>query len=116
MNRVQSILVGLDFSECSLIALAQTVRIARRNSARLHVSHSVEGLINSDAALASNIPYDQLQSQAVAEARTAIGRHLQATGAPGNAETLVHVLSGSWGRFPLIPDACEVSEEALTKP
>ncbi len=42
MNILKSILVGVDFSECSRCALEQAVRLARWNEARLGVIHVVD--------------------------------------------------------------------------
>jgi len=39
MNQLQTILVGIDFSECSRRALEQAVRLARWNNARLSIIH-----------------------------------------------------------------------------
>ena len=50
MNKLNTILVGTDFSDCSRSALEQAVRLAKWNHARLHALHSVEYLTLSDAA------------------------------------------------------------------
>lgn len=50
MNQLQNILVAVDFSPCSKAALAQAVRIAGWNHARLHVLHVVEPLVIADLA------------------------------------------------------------------
>ena len=42
MNQIKTILVGVDFSECSRCALEQAVRLARCNDARLSVIHVVD--------------------------------------------------------------------------
>ncbi len=91
MNQIKSILTGVDFSECSRSALAQAVRIARWNNAKLQALHTVEHLVFSDAAWASHIPYENLQAQAVAAAHTALRRYLADTGAPKDAGVFVDV-------------------------
>ena len=39
MNQLKTILVGVDFSECSRCALEQAVRLAQWNNARLGIIH-----------------------------------------------------------------------------
>ena len=39
MNKLKTILVGVDFSECSRCALEQAVRLARWNDAGLRIIH-----------------------------------------------------------------------------
>ena len=41
MNQIKSILVGVDFSECSRCALEQAVRLARWNNAGLRIIHAM---------------------------------------------------------------------------
>lgn len=91
MNQLKSILVGVDFSECSRRALEQATRLARGNNARLHVLHCVEYLTLSDAAWASHIPHEQLERDAVAEATQKLHRWLAEAGAPAGAQALVDV-------------------------
>ena len=68
MNQLRSIVVGVDFSRCSLKALAHAVRIARWNEARLHVLHVIDGLDVADLAEAVRAPLDEVRAQV---ARTA---------------------------------------------
>ena len=42
MNQLKTILVGVDFSECSRCALEQAVRLARWNNAGLNVIHVMD--------------------------------------------------------------------------
>ena len=42
MNQLKSILVGVDFSDCSRSALEQATRLAKGNHARLHALHCVK--------------------------------------------------------------------------
>jgi nucleotide-binding universal stress UspA family protein len=45
MHRLKSILVGVDFSECSKAALQQAARMAKWNGATLHVLHVIESMV-----------------------------------------------------------------------
>jgi len=48
MNRLQSIVFGVDFSSCSASALKQAIRIAAWNRAQLHVIHIAERSFHMD--------------------------------------------------------------------
>lgn len=48
MNRLQSIVLGVDFSSCSAAALQQAIRIAAWNRAKLQVIHIVERAFHMD--------------------------------------------------------------------
>ena len=50
MNQLKNILVAVDFSDCSKAALAQAVRIAGWNGAKLHAIHVIEPLVVSNVA------------------------------------------------------------------
>lgn len=50
MNQLRNILVAVDFSDCSQAALAQAVRLAAGNGARLHALHVIEPIVVSDLA------------------------------------------------------------------
>ena len=91
MNKLKTILVGADFSDCSRSALEQAVRVAKWNHARLHALHSVEYLTLSDAAWASHIPHEDLERDAVAEAKHRLQRWLAEAGAATEAQALVEV-------------------------
>jgi len=91
MNQLKSILVGVDFSDCSRSALAQALRMARWNNARLHALHSVEYLTLSDAAYASHIPHEKLEQDAMAEARNKLRHWLTQARAPGEAQVSVDI-------------------------
>ncbi len=91
MNKLKTILVGADFSDCSRSALEQAVRVAKWNHARLHALHSVEYLTLSDAAWASHIPHEELERDAVAEAKQRLQRWLAEVGAATEAQALVEV-------------------------
>jgi len=49
MNQIKTILVGVDFSECSRCALEQAVRLARWNDASLSLIHVVEASAQDDS-------------------------------------------------------------------
>ena len=91
MNKLKTILVAADFSDCSRSALEQAVRVAKWNHARLHALHSVEYLTLSDAAWASHIPHEDLERDAVAEAKHRLQRWLAEAGAATEAQALVEV-------------------------
>ena len=65
MNELRTIVVGLDFSRCSLKALAHAVRIARWNGARLHAVHVIDALVLTDLAEVLRIPPDEVRAQHV---------------------------------------------------
>lgn len=89
MITLKSILVGIDFSDCSRSALEQAVRLAKWNNACLHALHAVEYLVLSDAAYASHIPHEKLEQDAVAEAKQRLHRWLAEAGASSEAQALV---------------------------
>ena len=91
MNQLKSILLGVDFSECSRSALEQAVRLVKWNNARLHALHSIEHLTLSDAAWASNTPQEKQEQDAVAEAKHNLHHWLRKSNAPPEAEVLVDV-------------------------
>ncbi len=91
MNKLKTILVATDFSDCSRSALEQAVRLAKWNNARLHALHAVEYLVLSDAAYASHIPHEQLEKEAVTQAKLRLQRWLTEAGASSEAQALVDV-------------------------
>ncbi len=56
MDRLKNIVVGVDFSRSSENALAQAMRIAHWNAAKLHVVHVIEPLIATSLADAYGVP------------------------------------------------------------
>ena len=50
MDQIKTILVGIDFSKCSINAFHQAVRIAQKNGAALHVLHVVETVVVDELA------------------------------------------------------------------
>jgi universal stress protein E len=63
MNKLSTIIVAVDFSECSRSALEQAARMAEWNKANLRVIHAVEYLTISDAAEALRLTEDQIRSE-----------------------------------------------------
>jgi universal stress protein E len=91
MNKLKTILVGIDFSDCSRSALEQAAHLAKGNHAHLHALHSVEYLTLSDAAWASHIPHEKLERDAVAEAKQRLHRWLAEAGAASESQVRVEV-------------------------
>ncbi len=91
MNKLNNILVGIDFSDCSRSALKQAVRLADWNKARLHALHSLEYLTLNDAAWASHIPQEKLEQDAAAAARNTLQQWLRDSQAPAEARALVEI-------------------------
>ncbi len=91
MNRLNNIIAGIDFSDCSRSALEQAVRLAKWNNARLHALHVIEYLTLSDAAWASHLPQEKLEQDAAVEARRSLHQWLQRAQAPSETEVLADV-------------------------
>ena len=77
MNKLNNILAGIDFSDCSRSALEQAVRLAKWNNAHLHTLHSIEYLTLSDAAWASHTPQEKLEQEAAAGAKQTLHQWLR---------------------------------------
>jgi len=60
MDRLKNVVIGLDFSEFSQIALAQAKRIARWNQTDLHCIHVVDKLVVTDLHKALGDSYDKV--------------------------------------------------------
>jgi len=69
MKHLQSILVGVDFSNCSKSALTQAARISRWGNATLHVVHVTEPLVITEVAEATHQSPDELRAEVVARAK-----------------------------------------------
>lgn len=91
MNKLRTIVVGLDFSLCSLKALGHAVRIARWNGARLHVVHVIDALVVIDLAEVLRIPLDEVRTQASRTAEHELERQVLEAG----GEATVRVAIGS---------------------
>jgi universal stress protein E len=79
MNRLKSILVGVDFSEGSKAALQQAARMAKWNGATLHVLHVVESLVVTELAEALKVPIEEQRRAARSGARHELTRWLAET-------------------------------------
>jgi universal stress protein E len=71
MDRLQSVLVGIDFTPCSKAALAQAVRIAQWNRATLRAVHVIETLVVTDLEEAIGGHDPQLRQNIVEDTRAA---------------------------------------------
>jgi len=87
MNRLKSILVGVDFSECSKAALQQAARMAQWNGATLHVLHVIESMVVTELAAALKVSVEQQRQTVVTGARHELTRWLGNTDALGNFKT-----------------------------
>lgn len=61
MNQLKTILVGVDFSECSRCALEQAVRLARRNKAGLNVIHVMDSSVLDNSMTSLPPELDELR-------------------------------------------------------
>jgi len=91
MNQLRSIVVAVDFSLCSLKALAHAVRIARWNEARLHAVHVIDALVVSDLAEAFGIPRGEVSAQATHSAADELSRQVLEAG----GEATISIAIGS---------------------
>ena len=82
MNRLKTILVGVDFSECSRCALEQAVRLARWNDAGLRIIHAMPppSLNSSDVTLQHTL--DELRGRMREHAITRLADWAGEAGAP----------------------------------
>ena len=78
----QTILVGVDFSAPSRVALQQAAHIAASNKAELHVLHVVEALVVSDLAKALQVSVNQEKATAVTLTGHELNRWLEAAALP----------------------------------
>ena len=60
MDRLKNIVIGVDFSEFSKIALRQAKRISRWNQSDLDVIHVVDKLVVSELQKAVDSPYQEV--------------------------------------------------------
>lgn len=68
MRRIESVLVAVDFSECSRSALRQAARISRMSSATLHVLHVAESLVVTEVAEATRTSPAEVRREVTARA------------------------------------------------
>lgn len=71
MNRLRSIIVGVDFTPCSASALRQAIRIAKWNQADLYVVHIIEMLVAKDLEEALSKFQQDIQAGLIRDARNA---------------------------------------------
>ncbi|MBN1478055.1 universal stress protein [Candidatus Sumerlaeota bacterium] len=64
MDRLKNIIVGVDFSSRSRVALSQAVRMAGWNRAKLHVVHVLDPLVLSDLTKMLKISEGQMREEA----------------------------------------------------
>ena len=72
MNKLRTIIVGVDFSECSRNGLEQAARMAEWNQANLRIIHAVEHLTISEAAEALRLNEDEIRSEIRQQAITRV--------------------------------------------
>ena len=60
MDRLKNVVIGVDFSEFSQVALAQAKHVARWNQTDMHLIHVVDKLVVSDLQQAVKQPMDQV--------------------------------------------------------
>lgn len=73
----RTILVGIDFSDCSRVAFLQACRIARREGAALRVVHVIDPEVLDELAHAVERPIGEVRKESVEQARARLGRWLE---------------------------------------
>jgi nucleotide-binding universal stress UspA family protein len=78
MDRLQNIVVGVDFSKFSEQALTQAVRMAQWNRAKLHIVHVIDStvLVDLQAALSARIAREKVSDQVLSTTRERIDQLL----------------------------------------
>lgn len=89
MNQLKNILVAVDFSDCSKAALAQAVRIAGWNGAKLHAIHVIEPLVVSNVAWSMHATDSDATDLVYRQAHARLAAWIQEAG--GQAEISVVV-------------------------
>ncbi len=89
MKRIESVLAGVDFSDCSKSALRQAARIARAADAILHVVHVTEALVVTEVAEATHTSAEELRRDVMANAREQLDAWISESGRPAKVELLV---------------------------
>jgi len=82
MNKLKTIIVGVDFSECSRSALEQAVRLARWNNAGLRIIHAIPptSVNSNDESLQRML--DELRGQIRKHATARLADWVRESGAP----------------------------------
>jgi universal stress protein E len=96
LGKKRILVAGVDFSPDSKVALAEAVRIARRDGATLHVVHTIEGLVIADLAQSLGLEREATQTEVTADTREALAKLLSEQ--PRPAECQLHVLIGKPAR------------------
>ncbi|MFQ5601562.1 MAG: universal stress protein, partial [Candidatus Krumholzibacteriia bacterium] len=91
MDRLESIVVAVDFSECSASALAQAARMARDTGATLHVLHVLESLVMTDAIAGIATSEEALRALVVSETEKKLRSLLPDAERPENLQVDVRV-------------------------
>lgn len=94
MDRLKTILVGIDFSEFSKAALRQAIRMARWNRAKVHLLHVIPSDVVDD--LVETLPGDtsNLAQEVCSTASARLEKLLAETDSEG-VETTMHVVIGT---------------------
>ncbi len=82
MNQLKTIIVGVDFSECSRSALEQAARMAEWNHANLRIIHALDHLSVRDAAEALRLTEDQIRGELRQHAITRLSAWAEEAKAP----------------------------------
>lgn len=90
MNRLKNILLGIDFSPCSGVALSQAMRMARWNGARLEIVHVVNVMVVHEYAEATERPLMLVEDEITEAMRGELTRWL----APASAAIASEVVIG----------------------
>lgn len=93
MNKLKNILVAVDFSPASQAALAQAVRLARWNGAKLRVLHGLDETDLAETATAMGQPQNVFEKLALTGAEGALKKALRQARAPRG--THAQVLRGA---------------------
>jgi universal stress protein E len=91
MNDLKNILVAVDFSRHSRVALMQASRIALLKSARLHVLHVVDSMAVATLADMRRISYENQAALSEEGARTALAAWMHQAGAPQHSMMITTV-------------------------
>lgn len=87
----RTILVGVDFSEASRVALQQAARITVCNASELHVLHVIEALVVSDLAEALRVSVKQEKATAVTLTSHELKRWLEVAELPQDFHSKVTI-------------------------
>lgn len=85
MDKLESIVVGVDFTPCSAAALRQARRIAEWNRARLHAIHIIDTLVVQDLQEALTPYQKDIRESLESDARSAWKRFIEPLGLPAES-------------------------------